>query len=205
MCVQTKHYDADERFMSTKDLMDQLRLVSGALDVPLQQPVRDAILRLLDDKNSDVSTMAVKCLSQLCQKFANEQIVYIVDKLADIIVDPTKAASRDVVTDGLQTMIASMPEEAGAHIAPKLIVSLLRGITKPPGEEIDCEMAALTVIKNVRAHTRHKQAAFCALLLSGLHVHSFCSPVVCVRSVVFSCLFVSAAMCPISIWPSRMR
>jgi len=136
--------------MATKDVMEQLRLVSGPLEGALQLPLRNAILRLLDDKNSDVSTMAVKCLSQLCQKFAQEHIAFVVDKLADMIVDPSKEASRDIVTDGLQTLIASVDDAAGTIMAPKLVQSLLRGLTHTEKrDEVDCEMACLTIVKNV--------------------------------------------------------
>jgi len=153
--LQTRHYDADERFMATKDVMEQLRLVSGPLEPALQLPLRECILRLLDDKNSDVSTMAVKCLSQLCQKFAQEHIAFVVDKLADMIVEPAKDASRDVVTDGLRALVASVDDAAGAIMAPRLVQSLLRGLThKDKREEIDTEMACLTIVKNVRAQQR---------------------------------------------------
>lgn len=137
--------------MATKDLIDQLKCVPTTLESTLQQPVRDSILRLLDDKNSDVSTIAVKCLSQLAQKLAAEHITFLVDKLGEFVVDASKS-SRDIVTDGLQTMIASMPDEAGAKIAPKLIAGLTTGLTrKQQKDEVDMEMACLTIIKNVRA------------------------------------------------------
>lgn len=138
--------------MATKDLIDQLKSVIGQLDPHLQQPIRDAILRLLDDKNSDVATMSVKCLSQMATKFTNDHITFIVDKLGDMIVDPSKTSSRDIVTDGLQTLIASIPDEAGTKIAPKLILGLMRGLTQKPNQdgEVDMEMACLSILKNVR-------------------------------------------------------
>lgn len=45
--------------MATHDLIGELQRVQ-LLDTALQQPIRDAILRLLDDKSSDVATVAVK-------------------------------------------------------------------------------------------------------------------------------------------------
>jgi len=173
---KTKHYDADERFMATKDLLEQVRLVSGSVEATLQAPLRECILRLLDDKNSDVSTMAVKCLSQLSTRLSQEHLIFIVDKLADIIVDPAKTAARDIVTDGLQTLIASINDEAGAHIAPKLIQSLLRGLTQKPGAEVDCEMACLTIVKNLLGRfgndvTEQHGALMSALLTLLKHPH----------------------------------
>ncbi len=171
-----------------------MRLVSGSVDTTLQLPLRECILRLLDDKNSDVSTMAIKCLSQLSTRLSQEHLTFIVDKLADIIVDPTKTSARDIVTDGLQTLIASIQDDAGASIAPKLILSLLRGLTQKPTAEIDCEMACLTIVKNVSEQQTYRQACkarfgssrCCSLLLA----HLLC--LLCPR--LSSCSFASATM-----------
>jgi hypothetical protein len=85
---KSKHYDADERFMSVMDLIAELKLISGQLDASLQLPIRDVILKLLDDGSSDVATVAVKCLSQIVQKFSSDHICYIVEKLATLITQP---------------------------------------------------------------------------------------------------------------------
>lgn len=138
--------------MSTKDLIDQLKLVTSTIDPTLQQPIRDTILRLLDDKNSDVATMAVKCLSQMAQKFSNEHLTYIVDKLGEIVVDPTKTSARDIVTDSLQTLITSIADDAGSKMATNLIAKLMKGLTQAPNKdgEVDMEMACLSILKHVR-------------------------------------------------------
>src|ERR1700722_10082119 len=93
---KSKHYDADERFMAVHDLIEQLKLVQGQLDASLQTPIRDVILRLLDDGSSDVATVAVKCLSQIVQKFSSEHITYIVEKLANLITNPSNANQQKV-------------------------------------------------------------------------------------------------------------
>ena len=57
---KTKNYDADERFMAMHDLVEQLKALTLPLDAALQVPVRDTILRLLNDGSSDVATVSVK-------------------------------------------------------------------------------------------------------------------------------------------------
>jgi len=57
------------------------------LDLSLQEPVRNAVLRQLDDKGKDVSTIAVKCLSTLVKKFNPDQVNAVVDKMGHMIVD----------------------------------------------------------------------------------------------------------------------
>jgi len=50
--------------MATQDLISELKQ-TPAIDKDLQGPIRDAILAQIDDKSPDVSTIAVKCLSQV--------------------------------------------------------------------------------------------------------------------------------------------
>lgn len=137
--------------MATKDLISQLKLVSGPVDSSLQASVRDAILRLLDDKNSDVSTMAVKCLNQLAQRFAQEHISFILDRLVEIVVDPSKGGARDIVSDAMQTLIGAVADDTGSKLAPKLLGGTIKGLTQKQNEkEIDIELACLTIVKSVR-------------------------------------------------------
>lgn len=52
-------------------------------------------------------------LSEISAKFTSENITYISDKLMAMIVDSAKSESRDIVADGLHTMVASITEEHG--------------------------------------------------------------------------------------------
>lgn len=58
--VQTQHYDSDERYMATSDLTSELSQVEGLLEPSLQVPLRNAILKQLDDKSIEVQAVAVK-------------------------------------------------------------------------------------------------------------------------------------------------
>lgn len=166
---KAKHYDADERFMAAHDLVEQLKVTQGLIDATVQVPLRDTILRLLDDGSSDVSTVAVKCLSQLTVKLAPEQIAYISDRLGSMIGDPQgfsqsinqsvaddgtndkRGSSLDVVADALQTLISNVSMDNARLIAPKLIKSLIAGISinQSNSKDIDGVMACLTLIKQV--------------------------------------------------------
>ena len=78
---KTQHHDKDERYMATSDLTNELEKVDGLLDSSLQTPIRDAILKQLDDVNNDVQAQAIRCLVAIVQKFNAEQVEEIVDKL----------------------------------------------------------------------------------------------------------------------------
>lgn len=75
--------------------------------------MRNAILAQIDDKAPDVSTVAVKCLSQIVTQFAPEHVIFVVDKLGQLVADPKKGDSREVIADGLKSVLASISPENG--------------------------------------------------------------------------------------------
>eukprot|EP00490_Sorites_sp_Unknown_P003870 CAMPEP_0114690016 /NCGR_PEP_ID=MMETSP0191-20121206/65212_1 /TAXON_ID=126664 /ORGANISM="Sorites sp." /LENGTH=108 /DNA_ID=CAMNT_0001979389 /DNA_START=49 /DNA_END=375 /DNA_ORIENTATION=+ len=94
---KTTHFDKDERFMATSDLTTELEKVDGKLDSSLQTPIRDAILKQLDDSSNDVQAIACRCLSAIVQKFNAEQVEEIVDKLGGLLVNG-KMELRDIIS-----------------------------------------------------------------------------------------------------------
>ena len=169
---KTKNYDADERFMAMHDLVEALKALSSAsLDASLQVPVRDTILRLLNDGSSDVATVSVKCLSQLVTKLNPTEIAYIAERLGALISKadaPTAAAaasslssssssyndddsdrtmSLDIVSDSLQTIISSSSPEHGKVLAPKLLQNLLTALSTVHARDLDRTMSCLTLLK----------------------------------------------------------
>jgi len=147
---KTKHYDADERFMAVQDLVNEIKSLQS-VDPSLQVPVRNAILSLLDDKSPNVSTIAVKCLSQLVQMFATEQVTFIVDRLGSFCVDDTKNESRDVVADGLKSVMSAISEANGKLAASGLSGHLVRGLqsSKKDARDFGNEMVLLDVLKDL--------------------------------------------------------
>lgn len=117
------HYDKDERFMATSDLMQEINKIEGALDVPDQKLVRNAIMKQLEDSSNDVQAVAVKCLSTIVKKFQEDVVKSIVDKLGQLMAED-KDELRDIFTIGLKTIIASVPDSFGGSVvtvAPSLI------------------------------------------------------------------------------------
>ena len=124
--------------MAIRDLIEQLNLISATstLDPASQTALRDAILRLLDDGSSDVSTSAVKCLSAIVQKFSADQVAAVVQKLATMVADRKRSANRDVISDGLKTVVGAMSEDNGkviihfihTHILPVMNQSINQSI-----------------------------------------------------------------------------
>jgi len=126
---KTQHHDKDERFMATSDLAAELEKVEGQLDSSLQTPIRDAILKQLDDPSNDVQSIACNCLCKIVQKFVSEQVEEIVDKLGQLLVNG-KMELRDIYTIALKNIITSVPEDFGQQISKKLARRLLQGLKK---------------------------------------------------------------------------
>lgn len=57
---RAQNYDKDERYMATSDLVGELEAVEGVLDASLQGPIRNTVLKQLEDSSADVQSVAVK-------------------------------------------------------------------------------------------------------------------------------------------------
>ena len=115
--------------MATSDLAAELEKVEGRLDSSLQTPIRDAILKQLDDPSNDVQSIACNCLCKIVQKFVSEQVEEIVDKLGQLLVSG-KMELRDIYTIALKNIITAVPEDFGQQISKKLARRLLQGLKK---------------------------------------------------------------------------
>ncbi|ETO22841.1 hypothetical protein RFI_14352 [Reticulomyxa filosa] len=141
---KTQHHDKDERFMATSDLTAELEKVEGQLDASLQTPIRDAIMKQLDDPSNDVQAIACNCynnkeiiyllnlkkkksLSAIVQKFSCEQVEEITDKLGMLLVEG-RMELRDIYTIALQNIISSVPDDFGPQIFKKLVRRLIQGL-----------------------------------------------------------------------------
>jgi len=141
------HFDADERYMATRDLIKELTQIK-TLDQSLQVPIRKAILTQLDDKGADVSTIAVKALETIVVKFNADQIVIMITTLGKSLVDKSQSESRDIYSEALKTILANCDEDTGKKIAPDLLKNLMIGLSgkSTADEEASGELASMAVL-----------------------------------------------------------
>jgi cullin-associated NEDD8-dissociated protein 1 len=124
---QTSHHDKDERFMAISDLSEELDKVDGRLDSSLQVPIRDAIMKRLEDASNDVQTQACNCLSAIVKKFEVKHVDSIVEKLGDLLVSGTME-QRDIYTIALKNILSSVHDDFGSQISRTLVDQLLKGL-----------------------------------------------------------------------------
>ena len=86
------------------------------LDAAMERRVCAAVLRQLDDKSTDVQSIAVKCLGVLLKKVREAQVGEISDKLCSLILDGTDEL-RDVYSIGLKTLLRDVPRASGEAVA----------------------------------------------------------------------------------------
>jgi cullin-associated NEDD8-dissociated protein 1 len=128
LLTKTSHFDPDERYMATSDLIAQLSGESR-IEPSLQVPVCNAIIKQLDDKSADVQTVAVKCLSVLVKKFDNAQVVTIAQKLGSLVIDQSQDQSRDVYSIGVRTVVSSIDSAGNAEVCNILMTCMITGLS----------------------------------------------------------------------------
>ncbi len=72
--------------MATSDIITEFEQYDGVIESSLQEAVRNAVLKQLEDSSIDVQAVAVKCLSILVKKFNQDIILDIVSKLGGLVV-----------------------------------------------------------------------------------------------------------------------
>jgi hypothetical protein len=113
-------------------------LPPGTLLPPgVQDAVRVALLKGVEDASNDVKNAAVKTLSKLVVRFEPEQISKIVDTLSDIVIDVTKNASRDIVAEAVKSVGSA---SAHAHVTPfHFVVLVLMRATQISQSPCNCK------------------------------------------------------------------
>lgn len=119
-------WDKDERYMATNDLITELQR-DVTLDAAMERRICAAVLRQLDDKSTDVQSIAVKCLGVLLKKVREAQVGEISDKLCSLILDGTDEL-RDVYSIGLKTLLRDVPRASGEAVAGRLAARLVGGV-----------------------------------------------------------------------------
>lgn len=72
---ETAHYDKDNRYMAISDIMKKLDHAEK-MSVQSENLLCEAIVKLLEDKETEVKSMAVKCISKLTCRVSSEKVLF---------------------------------------------------------------------------------------------------------------------------------
>ncbi|KAL9653139.1 hypothetical protein ABK040_006355 [Willaertia magna] len=137
--------DKDLRHMALYDLSNELQKENLKLDETSQRQLADIVLRLLDDKSSEVQGVAVKCLPPLVNKMSKTQIENSINSLTASILKG-EDEKRDIAAIALKTVISEIPSESAQSPIKKCVQPLLQGLTN---ENPDVKLVALDVLSDL--------------------------------------------------------
>uniref|UniRef100_A0A5S6R0U0 TIP120 domain-containing protein n=1 Tax=Trichuris muris TaxID=70415 RepID=A0A5S6R0U0_TRIMR len=107
--------DKDYRFMATSDLISELEKDSIKLDDDNERRVVNTVLLLLEDGNSEVQNLAVRCMGRLVNKVKDPRADQIVKSLC-VGMKSEDYQRRDVHCIGLRNVITHLPNSGGANV-----------------------------------------------------------------------------------------
>ncbi|KAL6064787.1 Cullin-associated NEDD8-dissociated protein 1 [Balamuthia mandrillaris] len=122
--------DKDFRFMATSDLATELTKESFKMNSDEEKKICEAVVKLLEDSSGDVQGLAVKCLGPLIERIKEPQLLLIVNKLTDHLLQNEKSELRDIAGIGLKTVITQTSTDS--PVAPLVVETvtpkLIKGI-----------------------------------------------------------------------------
>lgn len=100
--------DKDFRYMATNDLILELQKDNLKLDDDIERRIVQIVLQLLEDKNSEVQNLAVKCLGPLVHKVKDYHFDNIITSLCVNMLSKGEQI-RDISSIGLKIVISELP------------------------------------------------------------------------------------------------
>jgi len=107
---------------------------SKGIDSGMLQKICKAVLKQLDDKNTEVQSIAVKALGVLVTKVSGDNLNTITDKLLAMLLTPASDSSgternglKDLYGIGLKKLINDVPNSYGGTVCQRLVSRLISG------------------------------------------------------------------------------
>ena len=148
---------ADYRYMGTSDLLAELSKDSFRATPDVERKVTEVVLKQLDDRSADVSSLAVKCIPPLVKGASEKTTETVIDALCAKLAMTAKsdAQRRDAGVIGLKSLVAELGDShpasgaVVASLARKLVAFFAGQITDEPdaavvGDVLDILRAAAT-------------------------------------------------------------
>ncbi|KAI8083963.1 armadillo-type protein [Gilbertella persicaria] len=122
--------DRDFRYMALNDLMNELQKESFQMETMIESKVVKAVLQLMDDKNSEVQNLAVKCLGPLVKQINENHLLQIIDCLCQYASQQTNEELRGIASIGLKAVVMEVDVTKGHQVSERIIPHLLATMEK---------------------------------------------------------------------------
>ncbi|KRX21900.1 Cullin-associated Nedd8-dissociated protein 1 [Trichinella nelsoni] len=141
--------DKDFRFMATNDLMRELQK-EITLDVDSENKMVEMLLKLLEDKNTEVQNLAVRCMGPLIRKVKDAQAANVTCILSANLRSEI-SQKRDVSSSALKTIINELPptESAVTVAVLKAIMPALLSILSSADADMSVLLECLDMVNSV--------------------------------------------------------
>ncbi|CEI99860.1 hypothetical protein RMCBS344292_13940 [Rhizopus microsporus] len=140
--------DRDFRYMALNDLMNELQKDTFILESSIESKVVKGVLQLLNDKNSEVQNLAVKCLGPLVKQIREEQLFDLIDRLDEYTTQTASEELRGIASVSLKTVVAEINQHQGGRVCARIIPKLLRNI-QSENTTYEMEMDTLDILAEI--------------------------------------------------------
>ncbi|VDN24737.1 unnamed protein product [Gongylonema pulchrum] len=167
--------DKDYRFMATNDLMVELRNDSIKLDDDSERKIVRTVVKLLEDKNSEVQNLAVKCLGRLVHKVKDAQAESVVDFLCDKMMAKDEKM-RDVCSIALKTVISELPNAnvpLTANVIKRVVPRLTEALKQTEPADVSVKLEVMDIVSDVLTRYGSFFAPYLATLQEALLLQLF--------------------------------
>lgn len=130
--------------MAATDLCAEMLKHNVQLDEGIERRICTSFMAHLDDTSLDVQGNAVKCIQKIATKIREKNLLMIVDKMAERVVEGEKE-TRDIYSMAIRSINNEINEECAISMIKTVYPRLMRGLSSSDEVREEC-MEILTDI-----------------------------------------------------------
>ena len=162
---KTENRDKDFRYMATSDLFAELSKETFKPDSEGERRMCACLLKLVNDRASEVQSLAVKCLSPLVRKVHEARVEEIMSELCSKVLTGSEE-QRDICSIGLKTVVLEMPTSMAGAAIRRLTPDLISGVQRDALEvKLECLEVLNDLLRRFAAHLTEAESHDCLAAL----------------------------------------
>jgi len=112
--------------MAATDLCAEMLKQDAQLDEAMEKRICTAFMSHLEDSSLDVQGNAVKCIQKIATKIKEKNLIMIVEKLSDMVVQGDKEV-RDINSIACRSIINEVNEEYATAVIKAVYPRMIKG------------------------------------------------------------------------------
>jgi len=125
--------------MGAMDLCSEIIKISekSKIEESIERRICSAFIKHLSDTSLDVQSNAVKSIQKIAPIIKEQNLVMIVDTLADMVVDSTKKEVRDIYSLAIRSTIQELKDQSAINMIRSVYPRLKKGLKQGKEEVIE--------------------------------------------------------------------